>query len=285
MNNSVFARAASFVSSTLFTRPRARARFALLIGALTLTACGNNLQPSVVHVDGRAVEVVEAGAGEATVVFESGLGNDWTPWDNVASEVSRHARVFAYSRPGYGDSDPSATPRDAEHIVAELRALLSSQGYAPPYVLVGHSFGGTYMELFAKSHPDEVAGVVLVDPRPRDFLKSCEQKKIESCGISAEDLATLPAVQVAEYDAFPKASGEIHAAGSFGSYPVRVLTATEHPTSPAWETLWESMLGSLAAEAKDGKQVFFAGAGHYLQLERTADVARIIVEMLPQGGH
>ncbi len=281
MNTSVFARAQSFASSTLFTR----ARVALLLGALSLTACGTNLQPSVVHVDGRAVEVVEAGVGEATVVFESGLGDDWTPWDDVASEVSRHARVFAYSRPGYGDSDPSSTPRDAGHIVAELRVLLTSQGYAPPYVLVGHSFGGTYMELFAKSHPDEVAGVVLVDPRHRDFLEACEAKKIEMCGIPADDLATLPDVQIAEYKAFAKASGQILAAGSFGSYPVRVLTATEHPTSPAWEALWESMLGSLAAEAEDGRQILFEGAGHYIQRDRTDDVARIIVKMLPQRGH
>jgi pimeloyl-ACP methyl ester carboxylesterase len=58
--------------------------------------------------------------------------------------------------------------------VEELRALLAAQGVAPPYVLVGHSFGGAYQELFAKTYPAEVAGLVLVDPRHRDYSAACE---------------------------------------------------------------------------------------------------------------
>lgn len=158
--------------------------FALLLLA-ALSACGTRLTPTEARVSGRSVEVVEAGAGAVTVVFESGLGDDWEPWDEVASEVARRTRVFAYSRPGYGDSDSSPTPRDAAGIVEELRALLAARGVAPPYVLVGHSFGGTYMELFAKAHPQEVVGLVLVDSRHRDFTAACEAARIGGCSIPA----------------------------------------------------------------------------------------------------
>ena len=136
-----------------------------------LTACGSTVPARVETIDGHDVEIATAGSGgAATVVFEAGLGDDWTSWDNVASHVAQHTRIFAYSRPGYGASSPATTPRDPRQIVEELRALLAYEGYGPPYLLVGHSFGGTYMELFAKAHADEVIGAVLVDPRHRDFL-------------------------------------------------------------------------------------------------------------------
>ena len=134
-----------------------------LLACAALAACGTRLTPTVAQVSGRSVEVVEAGAGDATVVFEAGLGDDWARWDKVAAEVAGRAQVFAYSRPGYGDSDPSGAPRTATRIVEDLRALLAARGFAPPYILVGHSFGGTYMELFAKAHPEEVTALVLVD--------------------------------------------------------------------------------------------------------------------------
>ena len=90
----------------------------LLLTLALLAACGSAIPARVDAVGGRAIEVATAGhGGAATVVFEAGLGNDWTPWDGVAAEIAHHARVFAYSRPGYGASDPPATPRDPGTIV------------------------------------------------------------------------------------------------------------------------------------------------------------------------
>jgi pimeloyl-ACP methyl ester carboxylesterase len=235
----------------------------------------------VVTIESHQVEVATAGTGgAATVVFEAGLGSDWTPWDQVASDVARHAKIFAYSRPGYGASSPATTPRDPKQIVEELRALLAFEGYVPPYVLVGHSMGGTYMELFAKSYPDEVVGVVLVDPRHRDFLGACEAAGLDQCGIPESLLVTQPASEIAEYHAFTIASDQIQAAGGFGAYPVRVLTATNHPVSAAREALWQRMLASLAAEAKDGAQVVVQGSSHYIQLDRPDEVVRAILAVL-----
>lgn len=257
-------------------------RIPLVLGILLVAACSST-DPAVDTDDGHHVETATAGSGgAATVVFESGLGDDWTPWDQVADEVSRHARTFAYSRPGYGASDAPATPRDPRTIVEELRTLLAARRIAPPYLLVGHSIGGGYMELFAKAHPDEVIGLVLVDPRHRDFLATCEAAALDQCGIPESILVTQAPAVIAEYRGFAAASAQIGAAGPFGGYPVRVLTATVHPVSPAREALWRSMLASLAAEAPDGQQILVEGAGHYLQLERPDIVAGTIVDLLEQ---
>ena len=254
----------------------------LALGAVLVAACSSRVPARVVTVNGRHVEIATAGAGHAaTVVFESGLGEDWTHWDEVASQVAIQARVFAYSRPGFGASDPTTTPRDPKQIVEELRTLLASQGYAPPYLLVGHSNGGGYMELFAKSHAEEVVGVVLVDPRHRDFLTTCEAAKLDDCGIPESTLASQPPTVIAEYHAYAMASDQMRAAGTFGSYPVRVLTATDHADSPAWETLWETMHASLAAEAVNGEQIIVQGAGHHIQLDRPEVVVQSILAMLP----
>lgn len=253
----------------------------VLLASAVVAGCGTSPDPDVVPTPDRAVEVVESGAGDTTVVFESGLGADWSPWEKVAGKVATRARTFAYSRPGYGQSDPSPDPRDAAHIVEDLRALLAARGFAPPYVLVGHSFGGAYMELFAKAYPEEVIGVVLVDPRHRDFTTSCEEAGLEGCTIPASVVDSLPQVQIDEFNAFAQTSDEIHAAGGFGPYPVRVLTATSHGFAPEVEALWESMLGSLAGEAVDGDQTVFAGAGHYLQLQHADEVAQVILSLIP----
>jgi pimeloyl-ACP methyl ester carboxylesterase len=253
------------------------------LGAALLAACGSKVPARVAIIDGREIEVAAAGEDNgATVVFEAGLGDDWTSWDEVASRVADHTRVFAYSRPGYGASSPATTERDPRTIVAELRSLLTSQGYVPPFVLVGHSNGGGYMELFARAHPDEVAGVVLVDPRHRDFLGRCEAAKLDVCGIPEAMLETQGASLVAEYRAYTRAAEEIRAAGEFGAYPVVVLTANDQEGSTARKALWVDLHDSLVAEAANGEHVIVHGATHYVQIDRPGKVVDAVVSVLAE---
>jgi hypothetical protein len=250
--------------------------------ATALTAC-THLDSEQVTFDGRSVEVVEAGAGDATVVFESGLGDDWKHWDRVASDVAEHARIFAYSRPGYGHSDPTDGPRDPATVVEELRGLLASEDYAPPYVLVGHSLGGSYMELLAKTHPDEVAGAVLVEPRPSGFLDECESQDLDMCGITEDQLERQPDVVAAEYREFSSQdNAELDAAGGLGDYPVRVMTGTKTPgTSDERQDLWMSMQRDIALEAADGGQIVVQGGHHYLQVQQPDEVTAAVLALLP----
>jgi pimeloyl-ACP methyl ester carboxylesterase len=103
------------------------------------------------------------GQGSPTVILDAGSGLFSAQWVRVQREVSSATRVCAYDRAGMGWSEMGPEPRDAKQITGELHALLTKAGIEGPYVLVGHSFGGMYMQTYAARYPEEVAGVALVD--------------------------------------------------------------------------------------------------------------------------
>ena len=119
-----------------------------------------------VMVDGQGIRMLVAGQGNATVVFETGSGGPLENWGKVQPGVSRFARTVSYDRAGAGLSDKGPLPRHGRRIAHELRGALQAANIAPPYILVGASLGGPYARIFAASYPDDVAGLVLVDPTP-----------------------------------------------------------------------------------------------------------------------
>jgi pimeloyl-ACP methyl ester carboxylesterase len=107
-----------------------------------------------------------AGQSGPNVILESGIAGTALSWKPVQDQVSQFARASSYDRAGLGWSRSSPSPRSLDNLVAELRTLLIRAGVAPPYILVGHSFGGLIVTHFAALHPGEVQGLVLVDPVP-----------------------------------------------------------------------------------------------------------------------
>ncbi len=117
----------------------------------------------LVDIGGRALHARVLGEGDLTVVFEAGLGGSSFDWWAIAPEVAEFARVVAYDRAGMGWSEPAAPPRDTYAMVADLEALLRTLNIEPPYVFVGHSMGGYIVRVYHSRHPNDVAGMVLVD--------------------------------------------------------------------------------------------------------------------------
>lgn len=150
--------------------------------ALLIAAAGMSYQAAGTHFDAQRSpepgQLVDAGGmrlmihctgtGSPTVILESGLGDGAGEWRRVQPEIARHARVCSYDRAGYGGSDPGQMPRTSARIAEELHALLQNAGERPPYVLVGHSFGGYNVRVYNGRYPDEVAGMVLVDATQED---------------------------------------------------------------------------------------------------------------------
>jgi pimeloyl-ACP methyl ester carboxylesterase len=138
----------------------------------------------LVDVGGYRLHLHCTGAGTPTVVLDAGLGGGMLDWMLVQPEVAKFSRVCSYDRAGVGWSEAGTQPRTSQQISHELHTLLGNAGIQAPYVLVGHSFGGINMQYFASQHPDEVAGVVLVDsshenqfsqkemPKPPSFIPS-----------------------------------------------------------------------------------------------------------------
>lgn len=103
------------------------------------------------------------GQGWPTVVLDAGYGGSSLDWSLVAPAVAESTRVVSYDRAGMGWSDPGPEPRTSRRIAEELHTLLERLGIEPPYILVGHSFGGINVRTFFRLYPEEVAGIVLVD--------------------------------------------------------------------------------------------------------------------------
>jgi pimeloyl-ACP methyl ester carboxylesterase len=108
------------------------------------------------------------GEGSPTVILEAGLADSLDTWKGLQPDIARFARVCSYDRGGYGYSDPGPMPRTSERIASELHAALVSAGERPPYLLVGHSFGGFNVRVFNGKYPDQVGGLVLVDAIQED---------------------------------------------------------------------------------------------------------------------
>jgi len=130
---------------------------------MLLPGCASLPNSTLQKIGDRNVEFALTRHDTSPVVFENGLGGRMEWWNKVLPEIANDTTTFAYNRPGYGNSDPVATPRDGLHIVDELRALLRDNGIKPPYILIGHSLGGLYMQLYARRYPDEVSALILVD--------------------------------------------------------------------------------------------------------------------------
>jgi len=112
----------------------------------------------------RKLYLLEKGSSGPTVLFEAGIAATNLNWFHIQEKVSRFASTASYDRSGLGWSSPCRTARTPGNIATELHRLLEEAGIKPPYILVGHSFGGLVMRRFALNYPEEVTSVVLVDP-------------------------------------------------------------------------------------------------------------------------
>ena len=117
----------------------------------------------LVDIGGLGLQLNCSGSGHPTVIMDAGLGDSSVTWQLVQPEISKFTRVCSYDRAGYGWSDPPTEPRTSTNIAKELDRLLTRAAVPGPYILVGHSFGGFNVRVFASRHPRQVIGMVLVD--------------------------------------------------------------------------------------------------------------------------
>ncbi len=248
----------------------------------------------LVGIGGRSLYRECRGEGSPTVILEAGAGNDADIWDAVALPpdsgetavlpgVAAFTRVCAYDRPGTildrdrrSRSDLVPMPRDASDMVADLHALLTEATIPGPYVLVGHSFGGLVVRLYAATYPDEVAGLVLVDAVHEVYYDGLHAVLTPAQWATAKqppaELADDPDIERIDPDASAATMRE--AATALRPLPVvvlsRVLPFDLPPDLPveAIEEEWTAGQNELAALAPGDRHVMATESGHYVQLDQ-----------------
>ena len=273
-----------------------------------------------VDVGGHRLHMIESGANQPgpVVVLECGIGGATAAsWGTVRPRVAEFAHVIAYDRAGLGYSPPGPRPRDGARLADELHALLERGGLPPPYVLVGHSYGGLIARLFTARYPREVAGVVLLESSHPDQFSGARRGFRRWIGLADAapwlarfgvirlglalmkiDADLLPEPDRSEQRAFlastsgwdgivseldewdARTNDEARATPGFGARPLAVLTAGRSAREFGG---WAKRQQELAALSTDSIRGLVPGATHgSLIADSTAahDVVRAIREVV-----
>lgn len=227
-----------------------------------------------VAVEGRSIRMLVSGSGESTVVFENGGGPPLEMWGKVQPDVSRFAKTVSYDRAGVGLSEDGPPPRDGRQIAKELRDALRAAGLPPPYVLVGASLGGLYIRVFAGTYPEDVSGMVLVDPThdPEGIERSLhpELAVLRETAEQARRSRIPPGVPLVLIDSV--SLGEM----PFATSAVRELRAKNRPESDAESRAYKTWLDTIPG----ARLVVTHDSGHNVPIEQPQLVVETIREVV-----
>lgn len=268
---------------------------------------------TIYQVSGHAMRIDCTGTGSPTLVLDAGLGNDGLIWGGVQPILSQTTRVCSYDRAGFGWSDPLSSPRDADHIAAELHGLLDAAHINGPIVLMGHSIAGIYIRDYASRYPQQVAGLIFVDGStplqqnnaalraadskgPPLWIQNLVSRTVFAVGIprlfgacsrtfpgfdahashlQAEDRChpQLSAIQ-AELDSFDRSGEETVHTGPYGALPILIFSQDPSQDSDrVVASAWNQMQEDLKQLSSHSRRIIARGSPHYIQLMR-ADLIR-----------
>ncbi len=261
----------------------------------------------LVDLGGYRLHLYCQGNGGPPIIIDTGLGGTSLEWEEVMRELAPYGQVCVYDRAGYGWSDPGPAPRTSSTIVNELYLLLLAAGVDGPYVLVGHSFGGYNVQLFARRYPFLTAGVVLIDSSHPDQVERFQAPpyNVRTAPSSRFGIVRfrsgpkLPAGlselgrMVATYQhqhwlprrfigmellGFRDSASELRAASPMPPLPLVVLTRGKRawPHSPEGdrlEQLWLTLQSELAASSPTAVHLIALDSGHLVHVDQPALVA------------
>jgi pimeloyl-ACP methyl ester carboxylesterase len=229
--------------------------------------------------------------GKARIVLFSGAGMSLQGWEPLYPRIERMGRVLGWNRFGLQGSDAPRGRQTGAVVLGSLRELLGYVGMSPPYVLVAHSLGGLFANLFARLYPQEVAGVLLVEAMHPDERANVQkhERQIER---TLAKLLVLPQVFLrsnlhTELACVDETVREIESAGPFPEVPLRVITGGLTPRgwrfSPAAIGAQRAHQQELARLSPSGEQVIAHKSGHFPQLTEPRLVLRVLEELVSRG--
>jgi pimeloyl-ACP methyl ester carboxylesterase len=260
----------------------------LCVLALGVPACANGA-PSIdrtIAVGGGQLDVWCDGGPGPAVVFLSAIGGDDT-LRPIAESIADRTDACFYFRPGDGETEPPAAPRTAAKDAADLHELLSAASIPHPVILVAHSYGGLIADVAAASHPEDVAGVLLVDAsHPDQERRMSELFTPEQQAISDAEMANFPYV-----DFSTSLADAGTAISRFPAIPLTVITATHGFASACdqglpcdeMQAVWLEVQDDYASLTPNARHIR-VDTGHYVHQERPDVVIHEIEALLERIG-
>lgn len=267
--------------------PRMLACLGLLVGLSAPGAAESLDAPRVdtlwatVHGHRMAFYVVGDAAAPAVILEPGGAGHD--AWGDLPGKAAQFARVVTYDRPGYGQSENCPRERSAAVIAEELHEALAAIGIKAPLVLGGWSLGGSFVRVFAGTYPDDVAGLVLIDPAPEDFYGRAAREHPDVWQPMLEQqkqrVAKRGPGHQGEWAAWDETMRQARASDSTLKAPVVLLTATR--AEDELQGLWIEEHRKWAERMPNVSHILVEGAGHMIHRDDPAAVLAALQRLLP----
>jgi pimeloyl-ACP methyl ester carboxylesterase len=278
-----------------------------LLAPLLLSCVGIEGQTAdrMVDLGSHSLHAVVFGEGAPAVVIDGGIGVRCEEYRELQDRIAAATTVVAYDRAGYGSSQPGPLPRDSRSEIEELRSLLAELDIPRPYVLVGHSLGGLNAQVYAGAYPDEIAGMVLLDPPPLSFIlgdeyaglasmadqMTAEWQTIADSGLGSENAeeranAELFRMLASEHrEMFDSSARQASGIASFGTIPLVVLASgIPNPMfgadADSYQAFWAAESKALARKSARGEYIFAERSTHQLHDDAEDTVVDAVLSML-----
>jgi pimeloyl-ACP methyl ester carboxylesterase len=231
------------------------------------------------------MEYAKSGEGAPAVILINGGSGPIEGWLRIYHDIAEQSMIVAYNRFGVGGSQKPAVPQHGQAIVDSLRELLREIGVNPPYIVVGHSLGGLYANLFARQYPDEIAGVVLLESsHPKDLTINETQTPFirrlnKLLGIFD---SFSPHRQWNEVHYVEETINQIAQSAPFPEVPLYVVSGGKKPPmmpENAFAIRKENQLDFVRLN-KQGTHIIADSSGHFPQLSEPEIVKQVICECI-----
>ncbi len=256
----------------------------MAIGCAFAAGCSSLPPNQTSKIGDSEIAWVRTGSAPTTVVFQSGLGDGMSPWAAVIGRLPSTVATFAYDRPGYGASRPAPkAPSNPCDVARELHAVLAATGARPPYLLVGHSLGGQYHYAYARLFPDEVAGMLLLDPTHPDHWTSLQRETpVVAATISVLRATVFSATMRAEFDGQSACFDSAPSLTRLVRARILVSTRPEIGETPAFRSVVSRLTKDWLSKLPSATTRPVVGAGHYIHKDRPELIAAEIQAILTE---
>lgn len=212
-----------------------------------------------------------------TIVLDAGYGDFSKTWNSIIPEISTLTEVLVYDRAGLGKSERSSNPRTSKEMVKELKEVLTTMKIKPPYILVGHSYGGVNTRIYATEYPEDVDGLILVDSTPENY----KEKFLPTMSKDFQDRYNKQFIYEGTYEEFMESLQQLKQTRRPLNIPLIVLSAGRKAHySIESQKLWNEMQKEILNISAKSEHIIAENSAHYIHHDEPVAVIDAIKRLI-----